>query len=1657
MRYCSLLVHFLLAITAFSAYGQFGHEWINYNQSYYKIAVVKNGIHRLTYDDLSTAGVPVNSVDPRRIQIFRRGVEQAINFHYLETPADALFEQGEYLEFYGEKNDGATDVDLYKNPAHHPHSYYNLYSDTATYFLTWNLLPVQGKRMTLLNPENNVNSLPAEVGFTSTALQVFSDQYSPGLTYAGLVQSSFFDEGEGWTGPLICNSGCPSQQDFSFSIPGGVTSLSPPQLELLLVGRIEAGHAAEIYAGTSTGSLRLVTTSAFQNFQTAKVTVPLLWTDVAGDGTVVIRVRGLGVGGAIERMSVSYVKIDYIRNFNWSGLNAQLGQLLPNGGNKSYIEIQNPTAGLRLFDITDLTASSIIGTYTVGSNLGCIITNTSSSRKLFVSTEFFTPTIVKKVSFRSITPAAHNYIIISNSVLRKSALGYGDPVKAYAEYRASAIGGSYDTLLVNIDQLYNQFNYGETSARAIYQFMKFMANSGNPKYLFLIGKGLEINFAYDRHRVVLSTDLNDLVPTAGYPGADLIFTAGLKGTTYQPAIPVGRLVTSSSFEVASYLNKIKETEQLPFDALWRKNILHLSGGINPGEPQAFKYFVDGFKSIATDVYLGASVNTKSKRTLSLESIPIADQINNGLALVTFFGHSSSSALDFEIGFATQPELNYNNAGRYPAFIINGCNAGRIFDNRTGTNVSLGEDWIAAPNKGAKAFIAHCSFGFESSLRQYTDMFYRIAMGDSILLTMGIGDVQKKVAETILNFSGPGINNLSIVYQMVLNGDPAVKLFGAPKPDYAIKNDFLSKVSFDGKPITVATESFGIKFKIRNYGQARTDSVPVTLTRIFPDNSIITSDTLVPPVFYENEFVFIVKNANKKGGQNTFILELDKNNERVELSELNNKAHIDIFIPNSSTYNLVPAAYSIVNTASVELIFQNTNQLPMVRDFQLEVDTLPTFNSPFLIQRKVTANVLARTTINLAAKDSTVYYWRTRLFQPTQDESTEWFTTSFSNIKGGGPGWAQLRYPQFSDNTFINVQQNSSGSFIFPEYVSTVNIKNFGSQNTTPYEQTSFKVNNEELNLGIQSPPCRLNTINMVAFDKSTGNAYPAIPFTIVDQRTCGREPQVINSFTLAEAEAATNGLIQAISNVAFNDSLIFFSIGDAGVQSFSTALLTKLEEAGVSASQLTGFQAGEPLIIFGRKGATAGSALVIRSTVAPLDEQELIVNKTLTARANSGHVSSVLIGPAKEWFSLSRRVDKVEPTDNFTIQVLGVSAGKPDQILYSGNQNNINLTFIDRSMYPVIKLKLITTDETNLTPVDLKNWVVHYKPVPEGILLFRGDEGPVVKQEGEIWSTKFSYINLTAYNFVFNDFDEPDVLPVELKILNHEKAKTEIETIQIKAPEPRDSTVFIWERNSIGLNGLNDIHVQVSPISNHEQYNFNNQMLKENYLQVIPDLQPPVLDVTVDDRYLMNGDVVSPTPVVNVKIIDENIFWFKTDTIGIQIFIKDLGTSVNKRINFTNPNLTWSPASVEDDFLITFQLNLTAGEYELSVQGADASGNSSGPIPYTVSFVVTDDLHIQFGEPFPNPSTASFSFPVRLSGDELPESLSLKIISPDGRLIKQFNLSDVSGFYVGTNYLKWNAHESSSVHGYSGLYYFKLEIKVAGKVFSKVGRLLLAR
>ncbi|MEJ0057560.1 MAG: hypothetical protein WDN75_19095 [Bacteroidota bacterium] len=182
---------------------------------------------------LQAAGVPIASVDPRRINLFHRGSEQAI---FVQGQADASFDASDFIEFLRTTERWKPRCRPLQASSLQPHPYYNLFSDTTAYFLTWNSLPIQGKRMTVLS-EANVG-LSKEIFHNEERLQVFTNEYSGGLTIQGEIQNTAFDQGEGWTGPVICKalSGCTGQQDFLISnLLRSVTAAGLPQLEVLLV------------------------------------------------------------------------------------------------------------------------------------------------------------------------------------------------------------------------------------------------------------------------------------------------------------------------------------------------------------------------------------------------------------------------------------------------------------------------------------------------------------------------------------------------------------------------------------------------------------------------------------------------------------------------------------------------------------------------------------------------------------------------------------------------------------------------------------------------------------------------------------------------------------------------------------------------------------------------------------------------------------------------------------------------------------------------------------------------------------------------------------------------------------------------------------------------------------------------------------------------------------------------------------------------------------------------------------------------------------------------------------------------------------------------------------------------------------------------------
>ncbi len=1640
-------IFFVFCLLSFSGFSQFSNSWINFSQSYYKVAVAKDGIYRITYTDLQSANFPVGSVDPRLIKLYHRGTEQAI---FIQGEADAIFDASDFIEFYGQKNDGTLDKNLYKPASAQPHSYYNLYSDTTAYFLTYSLIPPAGKRMDSFS-EVNVTNIPKEVYHYNTRLVVPVNAYSGGNTVNSELQYSYFDQGEGWMGSSI-------QQNQS--IDYGVDLLVNPEpsgglpkLELMLVGRDLFPHSAQILVGTSTSSLRQVSNVNFFGFENPVTTIDLNWSDIRSDGKITVRISTGAATNNRPQLSVAYVKIIQPQTFDFTDETEKNIRLSANAYNKSYIEITNPTASARLWDISNTDNVSTVGSRIVGGIFNAIVSGTSSSRNLLFSSVTRSPISIQAISFRSIVPAAHNFLIITNKALMKSSGAYSNVVKAYGGYRASVVGGKYDTLTITVDQLYNQFNYGETSSLAIYEFMKYMVAQGNPKFLFIIGKGRDI-YSYSAYQrsAPPANEMKDLVHTAGLPGSDMAFTAGLGGTTYEPKVATGRLPASTPAQVAAYLNKIIETEAAPIADIWKKQGLHLSGGIQSFELPLFKSYVDGFKAIAKDNYWGGNITSIAKQESNpVQIINVSDQVNKGTNLITFFGHSSPGTIDIDIGFVTDPIMGYNNPGKYPAFLINGCNAGSFFTNGT----IFGEDWMLAANKGARNFIAHSSFGFTSTLRYYSELFYRIGFGDSVFIKKGIGEIQQEVARQYLLTNGSDIYAITQIQQMVLLGDPAVKLFGTNKPDYAVENSGIILASLDGQPVTSLSNSFGIKIIRKNIGATGNIAVPVRIIRTLSNNTSKTYDSTFSNLFYQDTVVFKLKREANGAGVNEFTVVIDPLNTIKEISKLNNTATLIATLPSNSTKNLFPAALAITNKQSVSLVFQATDLISSTRDFQIQIDTVNTFNSPYLKSQTISAKVLARLPITLLSKDSATYYWRTKFDKPIGSESKDWTTTSFSFIKNGVEGWGQLKFQQMIDNSVVGLLKDLPLQKInYLETTVPVSVATYGSNFPSP-PPTSIKIDNIEYNIASQGQPCRNNTINLVAFNKNSVVPYAGIPFNFQDPRTCGRQPQLINSFLLSELETGLgDDLATYVDNIQESDSVVIFSIGNPGYQSWSANVKNKLANFGISLTQINALLNGEPLVILGKKGGTVGYAKVYRSTASPTDQQSLTISKTITGRYSNGVVKSGLIGPAKAWIQFIHQAVEIQASDVVSFSIYGQSLAGAETLLQDNISTNITLNFIDAKIYPYLRVEMKVSDDINLTAAQLRKWIIQYESVAEGILVYKSSLDLQTVPEGQNFTAQYGFVN-------YSDKIFSGELLVKSTVLTKQSGANLVSDFLISAPLPGDTSKFSLTIDSRAKSGLNDITVFVNPKILPEQYYDNNVLTLPDYLLVLPDKTPPLLEVRIDGRIILNNDFVSKNPTIEIELKDENPFLFKTDTTGIKFFLKRPCAIVGctfERIYFKRSDVIWVPASASQNFLIQFKpINLAVGNYTLQVEAVDASGNKSGSKPYLVDFQVSDDVAIILRSVYPNPSVANFYFSFVLSGDALPTFYSLQIFSLDGRQMKEFTSKDFDIVNIGTNTLTWDARDSGGREVPNGIYIYQFSVTVGGKSSRQKGKLQLTK
>lgn len=839
-----ILFLFQSTVTAQWKESQHGNEWIDYNKDYLRIQVTHGGIQKIR-----TADLPAKWRDtaPASWQLWHRGKEVAI----IEADASGLV-------FFAQNNDGASDSLVHRPASSRLNPYISLYSDQGYYFLTTASDPARSAQNNLTySPGNPVVPYHIRKDTVTYTNQLSFITWSPGQD----LNHSYFNETNSWTGPTIVGPKAipvnpqPRELNVPFTLKNWLKNegLPKPTVEMLFNSLHFGVHDIHI-----TAAGKLLGRVNFGGWGGRKINFEFSSDEVSEDGSGTFNIQSVSEH-IYDWFGLSYYTIRYPQAISMeTGATQKRFELpsLPGTGLFSLL-IDNPSGNLKVFDVTNPYQTTIInGSNSAGQFRGTLNHDPNSPNQLIaVSDEKYHPVDAQNINevdltplFRydqtsassgnEIAPEDYDFIIITTDTLKAGA-------REYAAYRSSPEGGNHRTLVMSIRNVYDQFNYGEPSPVAIRMFTKYMLSKGITKehYLFLIGMGIT-------HPPFITKELPNEVPSLGDPGSDNLIISGLHGVHEDlPAIPVGRLKAYNSAEISTYLKKVKSYEQESRDISWRKNILHLSGGQSGSEIIVLRDILKNLEPIVTSSNLGGQVTQVVKTTTAVERVDISNLVNEGVGMMTYFGHGAQTVTDLDFGYATDASRGFRNINRYPLMYFNGCGVGNIFTSRR-IHI-LSDDWLTAPEKGAISIIANSYLSYVvPSSKHISNVYKSLFEGDEM---KSIGHVLREANLEILTNGNPTEYDKANIHQATLQGDPSIVMVRVDSPDFIIDPDEGIKIKSETPSTSIGNSSkIRVGLAIKNGGKkiAPVD-IPVRMVLRYKNGTSKTISESIPAMAYQD--------------------------------------------------------------------------------------------------------------------------------------------------------------------------------------------------------------------------------------------------------------------------------------------------------------------------------------------------------------------------------------------------------------------------------------------------------------------------------------------------------------------------------------------------------------------------------------------------------------------------------------------------------------------------------------------------------------------------------------------------------------------------------------------------------------------------------------
>jgi len=1610
-------------INASCVYGQesLSHEWLKPGKIYLKLSVAEDGLYRITQQEMAGFGLNPSDMTGVHAEMWHMGRQIPIH-----TTTSQLFSESDYILFYGKRHVLDLDTLLFKDwKSDMLHTRYSFVTDTNTYYLTFDPAP----------PKLRINVRTLDVNdpdYVSVPFYLHEEQILYKDYFFKIeendVQYSNFEPNEGFASlPL---------RESTHRIP--VSQYHPDGGNPLL----------EFRFGTSVNSSRLEVRERDLSLDTV-LSAPKTNTQVAyslpplsTENEITVNLKNLRENDnhRVSWMNLKYPRITdagnaYTKTFQLTeSTTGNISLRFKNFGNSLGSIILYHTDSAVIYNALreqDGSARLAIPQHIKGSTY-VLADIENGLRKISAATTFIPENLPQKET---------TYAIITHPALLESA-------EQYALFRQSPEGGNFKPEIWEIQDIYNYFGYGiQRHPMAIKLFTEFLKKQRPQlEHIFIIGKGLDYSHLRTESAVSAHEGKNFFVPSFGVPASDnMLFS---EKNFPDPAFSIGRLAAKNNGEVYDYLRKVKAYEQAKNvpqsieDKGWMKRFMHLSGGGNIQEQTSIKNALGSMKTRIENSRKGAAVYTFSKTsTESLQSAAVAEMsnlINTGVNMITFFGHSAPGTWDFNL----EDPSKFENTGRY--FIVNslGCYSGNIHQVTTG----LSESFILAKDRGAVAFLASVGSAFIGQLGIFGLEQYQLMGNEAYGKSMGT--INRQICQ---KFRDSKFNTYAFYQQLTLHGDPALSLYSPEGPDYVFHPSTARTIPSE---ISSSTKEIVFQFDIVNLGEGLADSIPLTFYHQLPDGSI--ADTIKykaeAPAGTKTYSVKFNSQGLSSIGKNVIYGIIDEEKtlsekpepagrDNNELITANGKGFI-YYVLDNIAFPVDPCPYAIVSERDFALSASTSNAFVEKGNYIFQIDTSRTFSSPALRQFTTPkTRGLIRWKPDVNWEENIVYYWRISPDSINAEIGYQWQESSFLFRTGIASGWNQSHYFQFSDNNEPGaVYIDEERIFRFPIRERILNVTNsIYKQGTTGYKvdlsnpSSSIRPWNfmpkGGIAVAVYDPARATHIIN-------TGGAYGSILTNDPGSQRCfgfltdtRENRQKLMEFLENQLPDGHYVSIFTVLNDVSNDLEVAEWIDDE-IQTGKN-IISVAESLGAQKIREMEVKGTVPYTFMFRKGFYPITESIGQNIQDIIDNRMIIQGE-----ASEGILTTRVVGPATSWKSAQIKINGDFIEDTLKVQITGIRKDKSEKIIIPGTTlRDIDLSQLSTAEFPWLRLELYFKDVAKRTMPDIEHLRVFYEGASDlaidpvsGFSFYRDsiDRGDQLECVFKITELGELITDSVKLDFTLQNLDNNQEEKIHTRIKKPARGKTE-------------EITFLWDTRDLAGDYLLVAEINSDKVWLEKQY-LNN--IGKKIFTVLPDTANPLLDVYFDGRKIKNGEIISANPEITMELWDRNLFLFPdaANLFALQLQLPD-GQTIDLPV--AGPEMTFKPAtSFRVPAILTYAPTLVTGDYTLTVQAEDISGNLSGKHQYSVQFKVIETQEMSPVLAYPNPFSYTTQFIFTLTGSSPPAKAILRIFSLQGKVIKTVTQEELGPVVVGTNKTsyRWDGTEQNGGRVANGMYFYKIEL-----------------